>query len=134
VRSRSSRSGFGLSYADFRLSHLRVTPVLGRRGQVHVEVDVTNTGSRSGAEVVQLYLTFPPAAGEPPHQLKRFDKIDLRPGERRRVQFTLDQRAFSVWDAAAQRWTTGAGYQVAAGTSSRDLPLSAPVTVLFAGP
>lgn len=124
--------GFGLSYTDFRLSHLRATPVLGRRGQVHVEVDVTNTGSRSGAEVVQLHLTFPAAAGEPPHQLTRFDKIDLRPGERRRVHFTLDQRASSVWDTGAQRWTTVPGrYQLDAGSSSRDLPLSAPVTALF---
>jgi beta-glucosidase len=122
--------GYGLSYTSFAFSRLRVTPVLGRYGQADVEADVTNTGSRAGATVAQVYLTFPASAGEPPRQLKSFAKVFLRPGERRHLRFSLDQRAFSVWDSAAQNWTTIAGrYQVAVGDSSRNLPLSAPVRV-----
>jgi beta-glucosidase len=119
--------GYGLSYTRFAFSHLAVTPA---RGRVTVGVDVTNTGSRSGAEVAQVYLTFPAAAGEPPRQLKGFAKVYLRPGERRHVRLTLDQRAFAIWDSAAQNWTTLAGrYRVSVGDSSRDLPLSAPVNI-----
>jgi beta-glucosidase len=117
--------GYGLSYTSFAFGHLRVTPAHGR---VDVEVDVTNTGRRAGAEVAQAYLTFPPSAGEPPRQLKAFAKVYLRPGERRHVRLTLDQRAFAVWDTAAQDWTTVTGrYRVSVGDSSRNLPLSAPV-------
>ncbi len=120
--------GYGLSYTSFAFSRLRVTPVLGRYGKADVEADVTNTGSRAGATVAQVYLTFPASAGEPPRQLKSFAKVFLRPGESRHLRFSLDQRAFSVWDSAAQNWTTVAGrYQVAVGDSSRNLPLSAPV-------
>jgi beta-glucosidase len=127
--------GYGLSYTSFAFSHPRVTPVLWPCGQVTVDVDVTNTGSRAGAEVAQVYLTFPAVAGEPPRQLKGFQKVDLRPGERRHLRFTLDQRAFSVWDSTAQRWTPVTGrFQVSIGDSSRDLPLSAPVIVPFALP
>jgi beta-glucosidase len=97
---------------------------------VTVGVDVRNTGTRTGAEVVQAYVGDPAAAGEPPHQLKGFAKVSLRPGERRHVTLTLDRRAFSVWDSAAQRWTTTPGrYTVAVGDSSRDLPLSATVAM-----
>jgi beta-glucosidase len=119
--------GYGLSYTSFAFSHLNVTPAHGR---VTVEADVTNTGSRSGAEVAQVYVTFPAAAGEPPRQLKAFAKVHLRPGERRHVRLTLDQRAFAMWDSAAQNWTTVTGrYRVSVGDSSRDLPLSAPVDI-----
>lgn len=117
--------GYGLSYTRFAFSHLKVTPVAGR---VTVEADVTNTGSRSGADVAQVYVTFPAAAGEPPRQLKGFAKVYLRPGERRHVRLTLDRRAFAMWDSAAQQWTTVSGrYRVSVGDSSRDLPLSARV-------
>ncbi|MDT4989202.1 MAG: beta-glucosidase [Micromonosporaceae bacterium] len=122
--------GFGLSYTNFSFSHLTVSPVLLPGGHVTVGVDVTNTGTRAGAEVVQLYVADPAAAGEPPHQLKSFDKVDLAPGQTEHVTFQLDERAFSVWDSAAQQWTTVDGrYQLAVGNSSRNLPLTGTVTV-----
>jgi beta-glucosidase len=121
--------GFGLSYTSFAFSGLTVSPRPGPDGQVKVSVDVTNTGRRVGAEVAQVYVSDPPAAGEPPRQLKGFAKVTLRPGQTRRVTFTLGKRAFSVWDSAAQRWTVPAGtYTVSAGDSSRDLPLHATMT------
>ncbi|GIH15406.1 glycoside hydrolase family 3 C-terminal domain-containing protein [Rugosimonospora africana] len=120
--------GYGLSYTSFRYSHLKVTPVLGTHGSVTATVDVTNTGTRAGADVAQLYLTDPAAAGEPPLQLKGFQKVQLAPGQTRHLSFTLDQRAFSIWNSAAQDWTTVDGrYTVSVGDSSSNLPLRAPV-------
>ena len=120
--------GYGLSYTNFAFSHLKVSRA--SHGHVTVGVDVRNTGSRTGSEVAQLYVTDPASAGEPPRQLKGFAKVSLRPGQTKHVTLTLDQRAFSIWDTTAQRWTTVPGrYTVSVGDSSRDLPLSAPVTV-----
>jgi beta-glucosidase len=89
-----------------------------------------NTGSRTGAEVPQVYLSFPSQADEPSIQLRGFQKVTLRPGQTRHLTFHLDQRAFSIWNSDAQAWTTVDGtYTVRVGDSSADLPLSAPVTV-----
>ncbi|MCW2859788.1 MAG: bglX [Actinoallomurus sp.] len=119
--------GYGLSYTKFEFSHLTASPPSGN-GHVTVGVDVRNTGSRTGAEVAQVYVTDPTSAAEPPKQLKGFAKVSLRPGQTKHVTLTLDQRAFSIWDSAAQRWTTvGGRYTVSVGDSSRNLPLSAPV-------
>jgi beta-glucosidase len=121
--------GYGLSYTNFAFSNLTVSPPSGN-GHVTVGVDVRNTGSRTGAEVAQLYVTDPASVGEPPKQLKGFAKVSLRPGQKKHVTLTLDQRAFAIWDSAAQRWTTvGGRYTVSVGDSSRNLPLSAPVAV-----
>ncbi|MCW2946367.1 MAG: bglX [Actinoallomurus sp.] len=122
--------GYGLSYTTFRYGDLSVSRALAPGGHVRVGVDVTNTGSRAGADVAQVYLSAPASAGEPPRQLKGFQKVYLRPGQTRHVTFTLDQRAFSVWDPAVHAWTTVRGqYQVSVGDSSRDLPLRATVRV-----
>jgi beta-glucosidase len=121
--------GYGLSYTRFSFGHLTVGRP-DRDGRVTVGLDVRNTGSRTGAEVAQVYVTDPASAGEPPRQLKGFAKVTLRPGQVRHVRLTLDRRAFSVWDTAAQRWTVPGGrYTIAAGDSSRNLPLSASVTL-----
>jgi beta-glucosidase len=120
----------GLSYTSFAFGRPTVSPRPTRSGHVMVGVDVRNTGSRAGAEVAQVYVTDPASAGEPPKQLKGFAKVMLRPGEKRHLTFVLDRRAFSIWDAAAQRWTTVDGrYTIAVGDSSRNLPSPAPVTV-----
>jgi beta-glucosidase len=127
--------GFGLSYTTFAFRHLSVSPRLdpagvGSGGRVTASVDVTNTGQRAGSDVVQAYVSFPASSGEPPHQLKGFAKVSLRPGQTKRVTLRLDERAFSVWDPAAQQWTTVDGtYQVSVGDSSRNLPLTGTVTV-----
>jgi len=122
--------GYGLSYTSFAYSHLVVSPRLNHNGQVTVGVDVTNTGTRAGADVAQVYVTDPPAAGEPPLQLKGFQRVQLTPGQTKHLTFKLDQRAFSIWNTNAQDWTTVDGrYTVHVGDSSANLPLSAPVTV-----
>jgi beta-glucosidase len=122
--------GYGLSYTTFSFSHLTVSPRLAPGGQVTVGADLTNTGSRAGADVAQVYLSFPAQAGEPPVQLKAFRKVSLEPGQTRHLTFHLGQRAFSVWNTGAQAWNTAGGtYTVRVGDSSANLPLQAPVTV-----
>ncbi|HEX6471506.1 MAG TPA: glycoside hydrolase family 3 C-terminal domain-containing protein [Streptosporangiaceae bacterium] len=122
--------GYGLSYTTFGYGHLTVRPAATRAGEISVGLDVTNTGRRAGADVAQVYLGSPAAAGEPPRRLVGFQKVFLRPGQTRHLTFTLDRRAFSVWDTASHAWTIVPGrHQVWAGDSSRDLPLSAAVDV-----
>jgi len=123
--------GFGLSYTTFRYSHLRLSSgSLGEHGRLQATVDVTNTGKRAGADVVQLYLGTPAATGEPAAQLKAFAKVDLAPRQTKTVRLALTARDASYWNSDAQAWTLGAGtYSVRVGDSSRDLPLSATFTV-----
>ena len=121
--------GFGLSYTTFAVTNLDVTP-FSADGNVTVSLDVSNTGSRAGAEVVQVYVAAPLDAGEPPKQLKGFAKVELKPGEMRRVTITLDARAFSIWDTKIGQWMLAPGlHQILVGTSSRDLPLHSAVTI-----
>lgn len=113
--------GYGLSYTSFAYSDLTVD---GRT----VQVAVTNTGDRAGAEVVQLYIA-PPQTGlyRPLRELKGFARVDLAPGESRTVTFTLDDRSFAVW---ADGWKISAGtYTVQVGASSEDIQLSAELPV-----
>jgi beta-glucosidase len=115
--------GHGLSYTTFGYDDLRVTPDHGDATKVTVAAKVTNTGSVRGKEVAELYVRFPSEAGEPPMQLKGFDKIELEPGESRDVGFTLDSRAFSFWKEPGG-WTVAPGsYEIYVGGSSRDTPL-----------
>jgi beta-glucosidase len=115
--------GFGLSYTSFSFANLAVSTK-------KVWVDVTNTGSRSGAEVVQVYVAAPASAGEPPKQLKGFAKVSLAPGQTKRVRVFLQDRAFSIWSTSLGKWTTVPGvHTILVGDSSRNLPLKATVTV-----
>lgn len=92
--------GYGLGYTTFRYDHLTV------EGQT-ATVTVTNTGTRPGAEVVQLYVC-PPQEGlhRPLRELKGFQKVFLQPGEARTVSFALNERAFALWQDG---WKTPAG-------------------------
>src|SRR6185312_4708220 len=119
--------GFGLSYTRFSYSDLRVRPgaTNGVR-DVRVTAKVTNTGNRAGADVAQLYLGDPKAAGEPPRQLVGFQRVSLDPGQSARVQFTITPRDTWWWDQNAKGWNQSSGrYAVYVGDSSAlsDLPL-----------
>ncbi|WP_194909924.1 glycoside hydrolase family 3 C-terminal domain-containing protein [Catenulispora rubra] len=118
--------GYGLSYTSFSFSHLHIAaPTLHEHGSLQVTADVTNTGKRAGSEVAQLYLTDPASTGEPASQLKGFQKVQLAPGQTKKVHFSLSAQDASYWDTAAQAWTLGAGnYTVRVGDSSRSLPLT----------
>jgi len=110
--------GFGLSYTTFTYSKLTVDRDLS------VEFDLANTGGRKGTEVAQLYLEFPPSEGEPSKRLAGWARVELAPGERRRVRLAPDPYALGVWDTGAGEWRRPAGrYRVHVGSSSRILPL-----------
>ena len=141
--------GYGLSYTTFRFSHLRITPrqVLNRTsnpgttacgcngqsgGQVTVSATVTNTGAVAGSDVPQLYLDDPASAGEPPRQLKGFQKVTLRPGQSTTVRFTLTGHDLSYWNDVANGWVVPDGhFGVYVGDSSAlaNLPLRGRFTV-----
>ena len=120
--------GYGLSYTRFSFSHLYVSPSSTTSlGTVRVGATVTNTGTRTGAEVAQLYLADPAAAREPPRQLKGFHRVTLGPGKSARLHFTLTPRDLSYWDSSAGTWAVAEGtYHVMVGDSSAiaGLPLS----------
>ncbi len=115
------------------MSHLVIAPerLDGNSNQnVQVAVDVTNTGSRAGAEVAQVYIGHPRKNGEPPRQLSAFAKVELKPGETRHLMLTLNKRSFSVYNPAGHQWITPAGaYQLMVGTSSRELPLHGSIMI-----
>lgn len=115
--------GFGLSYATFEYSDLRV-PETARIGEpVEVAVTVRNTGDRPGKEVVQLYVSDKVASlARPPKELKGFAKVALQPGESRTVHFTLEQRAFAFYDPKRRDWVVESGeFEILVGASSRDI-------------
>jgi beta-glucosidase len=120
--------GYGLSYTSFALRNLTLQPGGSANARATVAFDVTNTGSRAGTAVPQLYVSLPaprPDVVQPPRQLKGYAKVALAPGETRRITLPLNDRAFSYWDEAAGDWAMAHGcYGVAVGQSSRDLPLT----------
>jgi len=127
--------GYGLSYTTFALSNLSVTPrSADGTSPITVRVTVANTGRRRGAEVPQVYLSFPDSAGEPPKRLVAFEKVWLAPGQRKTVTMVIDPSAsnhpLGVWDEGARRWRVPAGrYGITVGTSSADAALRDSVTI-----
>ena len=119
--------GHGLSYTTFSYSNLSVTPA---SGTISVSLDVANTGSRAGAEVVQLYVGIPSSASipEPPKQLKGFLKVPLSPGQTSHVTFSLPTSALAYWDVNTHGWVVQKGtYQIMLGSSSSDIRLTSNV-------
>ncbi|MHA6630427.1 glycoside hydrolase family 3 C-terminal domain-containing protein [Pseudonocardia sichuanensis] len=123
--------GHGLSYTSFAYSDLEVTVEDGGEHLAAVSVTVTNTGHRAGKEVVQVYVSAPAATvARPARELKAFRKIDLGPGESRRVDLALTHRDLSYFHPQLRRWVLEGGrFTVAVGASSRDLRASADITV-----
>ena len=116
--------GFGLSYTTFELGQPELSAgELHPDGQLTVKVPVKNTGSRAGAEVVQLYVANPGASvPRPPKELKGFQKVFLQPGESKLATFTIRPRDFSYWDVAGHAWKADAGtFEILTGDSSRHL-------------
>jgi beta-glucosidase len=118
--------GFGLSYTQFKLSNLRLTPGESA-GTLTVKATVSNVGRREGAEVVQVYVrqNHPnPAFPRPPRELKGFRKISLAPGASGEVSLQLDASSFAYYNPAEHAWIAEAGdYTICVGDSSRNLSL-----------
>jgi beta-glucosidase len=123
--------GHGLGYTDFAWEAMTLSrSTVKADAPLTVAVRLRNTGSRSGKEVVQLFVA-PPRSDTPraPKELKRFAPVQLRAGAAETVVFELDERAFAYWDAAAGAWTVLPGtYELQAGRSSCDIRLRESVT------
>ena len=118
--------GFGLSYTTFEYSHLKIAPSSNDTGTiVSVSFNLRNTGSREGAEVAQLYVGDSHASvPRPVKELKGFARVDLKPGETKRVTLGLDRRAFSFYSVAKHDWTAEPGeFSILVGGSSSQIAL-----------
>ncbi|MDB5483939.1 MAG: glycosyl hydrolase family protein, partial [Caulobacteraceae bacterium] len=121
--------GHGLTYTRFAYADLGA-PEEARAGDtVQVSFTVKNVGERPGKETAQLYVRpRGPSVDRPVKELKGFAKVALLPGERRRVNLTLDARAFSFWDPAQGAWVAEPGaYDLLIGGSAADIELQATV-------
>jgi beta-glucosidase len=122
--------GFGLSYTTFDVSAPRVvTPSITAGQPAQVQVDVANTGSRAGDEVVQLYVRDDEASvTRPVIELKGFQRVTLNPGERRTLTFTLHPDDLALWNAEMKRVVEPGTFTISAGPNSVDIK-SAKLTV-----
>lgn len=127
--------GYGLSYTSFDISAPHVlTPTVAEGQPVQVAVDVANTGSRPGDEVVQLYLHDDEASvTRPVIQLVRFQRVTLQPGERRTVSFTLTPDDLALWNPGMQKVVEPGTFTIYSGPDSATLK-PAKLTVTGATP
>jgi beta-glucosidase len=124
--------GHGLSYTTFDYSNLVVgSTIAGDAGSVTVTVDVSNMGSRAGAEVVQLYIRDPSATvPRPTKQLRGFRRLLLDAGQKQTVTFSLSPSDLAYWDAGTHGWRVEPGrFEVAVGSSSADIRVQDAFTV-----
>ncbi|HEX3773428.1 MAG TPA: glycoside hydrolase family 3 C-terminal domain-containing protein [Polyangiaceae bacterium] len=125
--------GFGLSYTTFAYSNL--TFAAGSApGNLIARFELANTGLRSGTEIAELYLSFPPDAGEPPRVLRGFARATLDAGQTQTLSIELTARDFAIYDSSTHAWRVPSGhFQIAIGGSSRSQPLSAELDVMGTG-
>lgn len=128
--------GHGLSYTTFRYTNLSVSPNrIPGSGQVTVRVAVQNTGKRAGDEVVQLYVhDMEASVKRPGKELRGFERIRLKPGEKKTVSFSLPTEKLSFWDTNKKAFVVEPGaFEVLVGSSSEDIRAKSQFTVSSAG-
>ncbi|MCS7478655.1 glycoside hydrolase family 3 C-terminal domain-containing protein [Umezawaea endophytica] len=124
--------GYGLSYTSFRYDNVRVDrPVTTANGVVRVRVDVTNTGSRDGADVVQLYTSARDGrAPKADKRLRAFQKVEVPAGQRRTVTLTVKAADLATWDVTREKSVVEGGrYDFSVGRSATDIVRTLPVVV-----
>ncbi len=119
--------GYGLSYTRFVYSNLKINPPQARIGEnITVTIDVTNSGTIAGSEIVQLYLRDRVASvTRPVKELKGFRKVDLKPGETRGIEFTISPEILSFYDINMRKITEPGLFDVMVGGNSEEV-ISAP--------
>ena len=128
--------GDGLSYTTFRYGNLAIQPGA-KAGEYAVTFELTNTGTRAGAEVAQVYVGDGHASvPRPPKELKGFAKVELKPGETKPVTIALEPRAFTYYDVKDNLWRADPGeFDILVGRSSAAIELkgkirlAAPLTI-----
>jgi beta-glucosidase len=126
--------GHGLSYTSFEVSSPEVVavPTVFEPGEkVTLRLVVTNTGSRTGTEVVQVYVGAPPGRRfRPAKELRAFEKLSLDAGETRTVELELGWRAFAAWDVTEREWVVeGGSFELHIGRSVNDIAHVVPVEI-----
>lgn len=124
--------GFGLSYTTFGYSGLNLSATQFTKGTpLDVTATITNTGSREGAEVAQLYVSeLNPKVPRPVCELKGFQRVSLKPGESKTATFHLGDDAFAYYDADKHAWVTDSGaFSIQVAASSRDIKLKQDITI-----
>lgn len=117
--------GFGLSYTTFTRADLRASA---EQEGVQVSFTLTNSGTRAGAEVAQIYIS--PAEGGFVPRLAAFQRVELQPGERRDVVLTLESRVIACWDTQQRAWVIEAGrYDIVLGQHAGDVSLSVQIDI-----
>ncbi|MDB4181040.1 glycoside hydrolase family 3 C-terminal domain-containing protein, partial [Flavobacteriaceae bacterium] len=114
--------GHGLSYTNFKYSKLKVSK---KKSSTKVCVNVENTGSFDGADVVQLYVRdLESSVDRPLKELKAFKKVYLKKGEKKTIEFKLTERAFAFWDSVSKDWKLESGeFEILIGKSSENIVL-----------
>jgi beta-glucosidase len=114
--------GYGLSYTTFAFGHVRLEKKrIKRTGSTRVLVDVTNTGDRRGAEVVQLYIRDRVSSvTRPVKELKGFQRIELEPGQTRTVTLAITPESLSFYDIRMKQVVEPGEFEIMVGNSSRD--------------
>jgi beta-glucosidase len=120
--------GHGLAYTTFAFGE---TSVMQTPGRTTLTTEVTNTGTRTGAEVVQVYARADvPKVRRPDRELIAFAKVEIEPGGSCAVTFELEDRAFAYWDVDRHGWQTDPGhYTLLIGSSSRDIRAEIEITL-----
>lgn len=124
--------GYGLSYTEFEYSNLRINPVeIGTGGDINVTVDVENVGKREGKEVVQLYINdIISSISTPVIEMKGFEKIALKPGEKKTVEFKLTPDDLSFLNEYLEPLVEPGTFEVMVGSSCKDIRLKGKFEVI----
>jgi len=122
--------GYGLSYTSFAYKNLTISPPSADQ-QVSVAFDVTNSGTRAGADVAEVFIGDRHApVPRPVKELKGFTKVSLSPGETKNVTVKLDRRAFSYYDVKKHVWTVAPGdFDLFVARSAADIELTGKVSL-----
>jgi beta-glucosidase len=122
--------GYGLSYTSFAYKNLTISPASSAQ-QVSVAFDVTNTGTRAGADVAEVYVGDRHASvPRPVKELKGFKRVSLNPGETKNLVVKLDRRAFSYYDVMSHSWTVAPGdFDLFVARSATDIALTGKVAL-----
>lgn len=117
--------GFGLSYTTFKLENLRLSKKsIPRNGSTRLLVDVTNTGKRAGAEVIQMYIRdCVSSVTRPVKELRGFQKVRLEPGERKTVSLAISPESLAFYDVHMNYVVEPGDFEIMVGNSSRECDL-----------
>ena len=124
--------GHGLSYTQFEYKDLVLSKTsLDEGEELEIAFQLTNSGAHDGKEIVQLYVRdVASTLHRPAHELKAFEKINLKAGETKRVKLKLDGDAFSYFDPASRQWVIEEGaFEIQIAASSRDVRLAQTIVV-----